>query len=76
MDSCECGYSHINENGKGPFEIHHIDGNHDNWKEENLNVLCLNCHWFTPNWRFRGKKHSEESKLKISKNHYNRKIVP
>lgn len=59
---CEkCGYEYINEEGKGPFEIHHKDGNHDNWKRENLEVLCLNCHWKTPNWRFRGGKQTEES---------------
>lgn len=26
------------------IQIHHIDGNHDNHKEENLAVLCLECH--------------------------------
>ena len=57
----ECGYSHTAENGKGPFEIHHIDGNHDNNEELNLTVLCLNCHWKTPNWRFRGKVRTAEA---------------
>ena len=57
----ECGYTFTSENGKGPFEIHHIDGNHSNNTEDNLTVLCLNCHWKTPNWRFRGMKHTAES---------------
>ena len=69
----ECGYNYTDENGKGPFEIHHIDGNHYNNVENNLTLLCLNCHWKTPNWRFRGKKHSDESKMKISKNNFNKK---
>lgn len=64
---CEvCGYKYTNDNGMGPFEIHHIDGNKHNNKRENLQVLCLNCHWKTNNWRFRNKKHSEETKKKIS----------
>jgi len=64
----ECGYQYTDKKtGKGPFEIHHIDGNHDNWKEENLNMLCLNCHWKTPNWRFRGKTHSKETRKILSK---------
>lgn len=63
-NKCEkCGYQYTNEKtGKGPFEIHHIDGNNNNWVRKNLQVLCLNCHWKTPNWRFRGKTHTEETK--------------
>jgi len=58
----ECGYEYTNTNtGKGPFEIHHKDGNHQNKKRENFQILCLNCHWKTPNYRFRGKKHKPES---------------
>jgi hypothetical protein len=61
-----CGYEYTDPiSKKGPFEIHHRDGNHDNWSEQNLTVLCLNCHWKTPNWRFRGKKHTNETKEKI-----------
>lgn len=62
----ECQFTYVDKNGKGPFEIHHKDGNHDNWKEKNLDVLCLNCHWKTPNWRFRGKHHTEKTKNQIS----------
>lgn len=36
--------------GKIPLEIHHIDGDYRNMKEENLEVLCPNCHSLTPNF--------------------------
>ena len=64
----KCGLEYSDERGKGPFEIHHIDGNNNNWKRENLEILCLICHWKTPNWRFRGRKHTEKTRKKISKN--------
>lgn len=70
----ECGYEYTDEKtGKGPFEIHHLDGNNKNWKKENLKILCLNCHWKTDNWRFRGKQHSIKNRKILSrktKNHY------
>lgn len=34
-----------------PLELHHKDGNRDNNKEENLQILCPNCHALTPNYR-------------------------
>lgn len=34
-----------------PLEINHIDGNSENNKEENLELLCPNCHALTPNFR-------------------------
>ena len=33
--------------GKVPLQIHHIDGNCLNNKEENLQLLCPNCHSLT-----------------------------
>lgn len=35
------------------LELHHIDGNTENSKLENLQLLCPNCHSLTPNWRGR-----------------------
>lgn len=67
---CEkCGYTYTDpETKKGPFQIHHIDGNNDNWKRENLEYLCLNCHWKTPNFGFRNRLHSDNSKKIFSEN--------
>lgn len=33
------------------LELHHIDGFRDNNKEENLQLLCPNCHSYTDTWR-------------------------
>jgi len=46
---CEkCGWGETNEfTGTIPLEIHHIDGDYTNNKEENLQVLCPNCHSLT-----------------------------
>lgn len=66
----ECEYEYSDKNGNGPFEVHHIDGNHNNWKIKNLKRLCLNCHWKTEHYRFRGRKHSDNTKNKISENNY------
>src|SRR5258707_1011713 len=51
--SClSCGWSQINKStGKVPLEIDHIDGNPENNAENNLRLLCPNCHSLTPNFR-------------------------
>lgn len=36
-------------------EIDHVDGDSENCKEENLMVLCPNCHSMTPTFRARNK---------------------
>lgn len=33
------------------LEIHHIDGDKTNNNEDNLQLLCPNCHSMTDNWR-------------------------
>jgi len=74
-NTCEiCGYSYTDpNNGKGPFEVHHKDGNNNNWKRDNLILLCLNCHWKTDYYRFKNRKHTEETKKKISINNYSKR---
>lgn len=48
----KCGWCKENPfTGKVFLEINHIDGNWDNNVEANLEVLCLNCHSLTPNYR-------------------------
>ena len=49
---CKCGWNEVNPvTGKVPVEIHHIDGNYKNNKEENLELLCPNCHSLTSSYR-------------------------
>lgn len=47
-----CGWGKVNKyTGKIPLEIEHIDGNFKNNQEENLTVLCPNCHSLTSTYK-------------------------
>lgn len=47
-----CGWSKINPfTGMLPLEVEHIDGDATNNKEENLTLLCPNCHSLTKTYR-------------------------
>lgn len=49
-DKCEeCGLSEWRDI-KISVQVHHIDGNSDNNFEDNLKLLCPNCHSITPNF--------------------------
>ena len=63
-NTCEiCSFEYTDpKTGKGPFQIHHIDGNKNNWKKFNLEIRCLNCHWMTPNFAFKGRRHTKKLK--------------
>lgn len=37
------------------LEVHHKDGNHNNNSEENLELLCPNCHSLTDNYKSKNK---------------------
>ena len=45
------------------LELHHIDGDHFNNSIDNLQVMCLNCHYFTDNYK--GKKNKVKKREKI-----------
>lgn len=48
----ECGWSKLNPyTNKIPLEIEHIDGNYLNNLENNLKVLCPNCHALTSTYK-------------------------
>lgn len=48
----KCGWGEKNEHtGKVPLELHHIDGNFMNNKENNLALLCPNCHSLTGTYK-------------------------
>jgi hypothetical protein len=51
-----------------PLEVHHKDGNSDNNTEENLCLLCPNCHALTDNFKARARvtgKDGRHSKRRI-----------
>lgn len=52
-NKCErCGWGEINPyTGRVPLEIHHIDGNYAHTTEDNLVVLCPNCHALTDTYK-------------------------
>lgn len=53
-----CGWSEINLfTNTIPLEIEHIDGDATNNKEENLTLLCPNCHSLTKTYRGANKGH-------------------
>jgi hypothetical protein len=52
-DRCSrCGWSEVSQyTGLVPLEVEHKDGDWTNNREENLDLLCPNCHALTPTYR-------------------------
>ena len=49
---CKCGWNKKHPvTDSVPLEVHHIDGNAFNNSENNLELLCPNCHSLTPTHR-------------------------
>lgn len=49
---CKCGWSQINPcTGNIPLETHHKDGDYTNNDENNLELLCPNCHSLTDTYK-------------------------
>jgi hypothetical protein len=58
---CECGWNKINPaTGHSPLEVHHIDGDYKNNAENNLALLCPNCHSLTENYKALNKNGRKE----------------
>lgn len=56
-EECESCHNIKWLSGKIPLELHHIDGNDENNKLENLQILCPNCHALTDNFCSKNLKH-------------------
>lgn len=62
-----CGWGKTNQyTGKIPLEIEHIDGNYKNNKEENLIVLCPNCHSLTSTYKGANYNHGRKTRKKYT----------
>lgn len=61
-NACQkCGWDCPNlHTGKVPLQIHHKDGDYRNNKEENLELLCPNCHSLTETFGSRNKGSGRE----------------
>jgi len=56
---CKCGWCEKHPtDGRIPLEINHIDGDALNNKENNLELICPNCHSLTTNYKARNRGNS------------------
>ena len=59
----KCGWGELSPHtGNVPVQIHHVDGDHRNMKEENLDLLCPNCHSLTETYGGRNKGRGRDSR--------------
>jgi hypothetical protein len=64
-----CGWNEINRITKRvPLELHHKDGDCKNNKEDNLEILCPNCHSLTSTFKALNKKSTRTFKVVYNKN--------
>ena len=62
-----CGWGEKNiYTNKIPLEIEHIDGNYKNNSEENLILLCPNCHSLTSTYKGANRNHGRKQRKKYS----------
>lgn len=60
-----CGWNEVNPFTKtAPLEIEHIDGNYTNNIEENLILLCPNCHSLTSTYKGANKGNGRKERKK------------
>lgn len=61
-----CGYCKWNRKhpatGEVPIEVHHKNGDGSDHREENLIMLCPNCHSLTPSYRGRNRGNGRKNR--------------
>lgn len=62
---CGWGEKNIHTN-KIPLEVEHIDGNYQNNEEDNLILLCPNCHSLTSTYKGANLNHGRKQRKKYS----------
>ena len=64
---CKCGWGETNPYTQSiPLEIEHIDGNFENNQEENLELLCPNCHSLTSTYKGANKGNGRKERKKYT----------
>jgi len=64
-----CGWNQVNIYTENiPLEIEHVDGNYKNNKEENLILLCPNCHSLTSTYKGANKGNGRKERCKYYDN--------
>jgi predicted RNA-binding Zn-ribbon protein involved in translation (DUF1610 family) len=62
-----CGWSEINPHSNTiPLELEHVDGNYANTNENNLTLLCPNCHSLTKCYKGANKGNGRNKRYKRS----------
>lgn len=62
---CKCGWGETNPyTGNIPLEIEHKDGNYTNNSEDNLELLCPNCHSLTSTYKGANKGNGRKERSK------------
>lgn len=67
-DKCQlCGWNEINPFSKKiPLEVEHIDGDYTNNSEQNLMLICPNCHSLTSTYKGANKGNGRKDRKKYS----------
>ena len=64
----KCGWGETNPfTNKIPLEVEHIDGNYKNNNENNLILLCPNCHSLTSTYKGANLNNGRKSRKKYTK---------
>ena len=62
-----CGWGETNPHtGTIPLEVEHIDGNYQNNSEDNLTLLCPNCHSLTSTYKGANKGNGRKERSKYN----------